>query len=48
MSLTRELKERHADLWRRMVFHPFIVEMGEGTLRTKGRAGTSCRLRLRQ
>ncbi len=32
MSLTQELKDKHADLWRRMVFHPFIVEMGEGTL----------------
>ncbi|MYA62258.1 MAG: hypothetical protein F4X94_06755 [Dehalococcoidia bacterium] len=32
MSLTQELKDKHADLWQRMVFHPFIVEMGDGTL----------------
>lgn len=32
MSLTQELKHKHADLWRKMVFHPFIVEMGDGTL----------------
>ena len=32
MSLTQELKDRHADLWQRMALHPFIVEMGEGTL----------------
>ena len=32
MSLTQELRDKHADLWQRMVFHPFIVEMGDGTL----------------
>ena len=32
MSLTRELRDKHADLWRKMVFHPFIEEMGDGTL----------------
>ena len=32
MSLTQELKERHAELWRKMVYHPFVVEMGDDTL----------------
>ena len=32
MSLTQELRDKHADLWRRMVSHPFIEEMGDGTL----------------
>lgn len=32
MSLTQELKERHAGLWQKMVSHPFIEEMGDGTL----------------
>jgi thiaminase/transcriptional activator TenA len=32
MSLTSELRHKYRDLWRRMVFHPFVVEMGEGTL----------------
>ena len=32
MSIAEELRERNADLWRRMVFHPFIVEMGDDTL----------------
>ncbi len=32
MSITRELKLRHADLWRRMVNHPFVNEMGDGSL----------------
>ena len=32
MAFTDELKERNAELWERMVTHPFIVAMGEGTL----------------
>lgn len=32
MSLTERLRERHADLWRRMTTHPFVEEMGDGTL----------------
>ena len=32
MSLTSELRERHRDLWRKMVTHPFVTEMGDGTL----------------
>ena len=32
MTLTQELKTRHADLWRRMTHHPFVEEMGDGTL----------------
>lgn len=38
MSLTQYLKDKYADLWKRMVFHPFVVEMGDGTLaRERGR-----------
>ncbi len=32
MSLTGELRQKYNDLWERMVTHPFVVEMGEGTL----------------
>jgi thiaminase/transcriptional activator TenA len=32
MPLTQELRHRHHDLWQRMVTHPFVREMGEGTL----------------
>ena len=32
MSLTQRLKTRHADLWRRMTLHPFVVEMGDDVL----------------
>lgn len=32
MSLTQQLKTKHADLWRRMTHHPFVVEMGDDTL----------------
>ena len=32
MSLTQELKDRHSDLWRQVARHPFVAEMGEGTL----------------
>ena len=32
MSLTKALRLKHHDLWHRMVTHPFVVEMGEGTL----------------
>ena len=35
MTLTQELRERHSALWERMVHHPFVVEMGEGTLPTE-------------
>ena len=32
MSLTQELRDKHHDLWQRMVTHPFVLEMGEGAL----------------
>ena len=32
MSLTRDLRNKHHDLWHRMVSHPFVVELGDGTL----------------
>lgn len=32
MSLTQELRDTHRELWHRMVTHPFVTEMGEGTL----------------
>ena len=32
MSLVLELRSRHAGLWERMVTHPFVMEMGDGTL----------------
>ena len=32
MSLTQELRRKYGDLWRGMVGHPFVEEMGEGTL----------------
>ena len=32
MSLTQELGEKYRDLWTKMVYHPFVVEMGDGTL----------------
>jgi thiaminase/transcriptional activator TenA len=32
MTLTQELRHTHRDLWQRMVTHPFVIEMGEGTL----------------
>ena len=32
MPLTQDLKTKHADLWRRMTHHPFVEEMGDGTL----------------
>jgi thiaminase/transcriptional activator TenA len=32
MPLTQQLKLKYENLWRRMVFHPFVVEMGDGTL----------------
>ncbi len=32
MSLTQELRADNADLWERMVTHPFVEEMGDGTL----------------
>lgn len=32
MTLTQELRHKYHDLWHRMVTHPFVLEMGEGTL----------------
>ncbi len=32
MPLSQQLRERHRDLWERMVTHPFVREMGTGTL----------------
>jgi len=32
MTLTQELRHKHHDLWHRMVTHPFVIEMGDGTL----------------
>jgi thiaminase (transcriptional activator TenA) len=32
MTLTQELRHKYHDLWHRMVTHPFVIEMGEGTL----------------
>ncbi len=32
MALTDELKSRTAPLWERMVTHPFVAELGDGTL----------------
>ncbi len=34
MSLIRELRAKYDDLWERMVTHPFVLEMGDGTLPT--------------
>ena len=35
MALTAELREKHRDLWEGVVTHPFVLEMGEGTLPRK-------------
>lgn len=32
MSLTQSLRQQYHQLWERMVTHPFVYEMGEGTL----------------
>ena len=32
MTLTEELQRSHAPLWEQMVTHPFVRELGEGTL----------------
>ena len=32
MTFTQELRHKHYDLWHRMVTHPFVMEMGDGTL----------------
>jgi thiaminase/transcriptional activator TenA len=32
MSLTQSLRQQYHSLWERMVTHPFVCEMGEGTL----------------
>ena len=34
MSLTSELQDENAELWERAATHPFVIEMGEGTLPT--------------
>ena len=34
MSLTSELQSENAELWERAAMHPFVIEMGEGTLPT--------------
>ena len=34
MSLTQQLKLKYHSLWRKMVFHPFVEEMGAGSLPT--------------
>ena len=35
MTMTQELRNRHHDLWHKVVTHPFVVEMGDGTLPTE-------------
>ena len=35
MPLTQELRRKHHDLWHKVVDHPFVVEMGDGTLPTE-------------
>lgn len=35
MPLTQELRRQYSNLWEKMVIHPFVTEMGEGTLPTK-------------
>jgi thiaminase/transcriptional activator TenA len=32
MTLTQELRHTYHNLWQRMVTHPFVIEMGDGTL----------------
>ena len=32
MSLTQELRHKYRDLWRRVVSHPFVMELGDGEL----------------
>lgn len=32
MALIQELRHRHRDLWHKMVTHPFVEEMGDGSL----------------
>ena len=32
MTLTQELRHKYHDLWEKMVTHPFVLEMGDGTL----------------
>ena len=32
MTFTQELRHKHHDLWHRMVTHPFVIAMGDGTL----------------
>lgn len=32
MLIVKELRNKHADLWERMVTHPFVTEMGDGIL----------------
>jgi thiaminase/transcriptional activator TenA len=35
MALTTELRAKHKDLWEAVVTHPFVLEMGDGTLPEK-------------
>ncbi len=35
MALTQELRQTYHTLWERMVTHPFVQEMGDGTLPTE-------------
>lgn len=32
MSLLQDLRDKYTDLWEKVVTHPFIMEMGDGTL----------------
>jgi thiaminase/transcriptional activator TenA len=32
MTITEALRHTHRDLWQRMITHPFVLELGEGTL----------------
>ena len=32
MTFTEALRHTHHDLWQRMITHPFVLELGEGTL----------------
>lgn len=32
MPITQRLRVKHSSLWERMVTHPFVIEMGDGTL----------------
>jgi thiaminase/transcriptional activator TenA len=32
MTFTEALRHTYRDLWQRMITHPFVLELGEGTL----------------